>query len=100
MLIAATQKQFSEESLELLLEVRGLRSRLFGETLSQVNGSPSYPSYPGQANFSYISLQNLTNRLHEKQKVGSARGMTGLAGSPSFDGRMTLLAEPTFPHIN
>ena len=37
--------------------------------LSRVEGSPAYPSYPGRANFSYISLQNLANRLHEKQKV-------------------------------
>ena len=32
-----------------------------------------YPSYPERANFSYISLQDMTNRLqclHETQKVG------------------------------
>ena len=57
-------------------------------------------SYPGRANFSYISLQNLANGLHEKQKVGSARRVTRLAGSPFCDGRVTLLAGPTFPHIN
>ena len=61
---------------------------------------PAYPSYPGGANFSYISLQNLANRLHEKQKVGSARGVTRLAGLPFCDGRVTLLAGPTFLHIN
>ena len=38
---------------------------------------------PGRANFSYISLQNLTNSLHEKQKVVSVRRMTHLAGAPS-----------------
>ena len=64
-----------------------LRPRLYGEKLSRVEGSLAYPSYPGRANFSYISLQNLANRLHEKQKVGSA-------------GRVTLLAGPTFLHIN
>ena len=37
----------------------------------------------GGANFSYISLQNLTNSLHEKQKVVSVRRMTHLAGAPS-----------------
>ena len=37
----------------------------------------------GRANFSYISLQNLTNSLHEKQKVVSVRRMTHLAGAPS-----------------
>ena len=65
-----------------------------------VEGSLAYPSYPGRANFSYISLQNLANRLHEKQKVGSAGRVTRLAGSPFFDGRVTLLAWPTFLHIN
>ena len=44
--------------------------------LSVVKMSPSYQSYPGRANVSYISLQNLTNRSHEKQKVGSSRRVT------------------------
>jgi len=34
--------------------------------------NPEKMYYPGRANFSYISLQNLTNRLQEKQKVGQA----------------------------
>ena len=52
-----------------------LRRRLYGEKLSRVHGSPAYPSYPGRANFSYISLQNTANCLHEKKKreVGSTR---------------------------
>ena len=64
--------------------------------LSRVEGSPAYPSYPGRANFSYISLQNLANRLHEKQKVGTARRVTHLSmvGSPSY------LAGLTFLHVN
>ena len=61
------------------------RSLFYGEKLSRVKGSPSYPSCPGRANFPYIALQNLTNRLHEKQKAGSARRVTRLAGSPFFD---------------
>ena len=77
-----------------------LRPCLYGEKLSWVKRSPFYPSYPGRTNFSDISLQNLTNRLHEKQKVGSARRVTRLGGSPSFDGRVTFLAGPTFLHIN
>ena len=77
-----------------------LRPRLYGERLSRVEGSLAYLSYPGRANFSYISLKNLANRLHEKQKVGSAGRVTLLAGSPFFDGRVTLLAGPTFLHIN
>ena len=69
--------------------------------MSRVEGSLACPSYPaGRANFSYISLHNLANRLHEKQKVGSAGRVTRLAGSPFFDGRVTLLAGPTFLHIN
>ena len=78
----------------------GVRPRLCGEKLSPVKESPSHPSYPGRANFSYIFLQNLTNRLHEKQKFGSAKRVTRLAGSPSFVGRVTLLAGPTFLRIN
>ena len=41
--------------------VSGLRARLYGEKLSRVEGSPAYPNYPGRANFSYISSQNLAN---------------------------------------
>ena len=77
-----------------------IRPCLYGEKLSRVEGSPAYQSYPGRANFSYISLQNLANRLYEKQKVGSARRVTRLVGSSFCDGRVTLLARPTFLHIN
>ena len=77
-----------------------LTPRLYGEKFSRVEGSPAYPSYLGRANFSYISLQNLANRLYEKQKIGSARRVTRLAGSSFCDGRVTLLAGPTFLHIN
>ena len=80
--------------------VHSVRPRLYGEKLSRVEGSPAYPSYPGRANFSYISLQNLANRLHEKQKVGSTRRVTRLAGSPFCDGRVALRPGPTLLHIN
>ena len=60
----------------------------------------SYPSYPGWGSVPYISLQNLTNCLHKRQKVASARRMTSLAGSPPFDSRVPFLAEPTFLYIN
>ena len=36
----------------------------------------AYPSYPGRANVSCISLKNMGNRLHEKRKVGSDRRFT------------------------
>ena len=61
-----------------------VRPRLYGEKLFRVKRSPSNPSYPGWVNLSYISLQNLMNRLHGKQKVGSARRVTLLAGPLSF----------------
>ena len=66
----------------------------------QKKGSHSHPSYLGRPKFSFIFLQNLTNHLHERQKVGSVRRVTSLAGSPSFDGRVPLRAELTFLHIN
>lgn len=62
-----------------------------------LEGSPSHPSYPGRANFAYTSLRNLTNQLHEKQKVDT--WLEGWGSSLSFDGRVTLLAAPTFLHI-
>lgn len=42
---------------------------------------PTYSLYPGQANISYILLQNEVSHVHEKQEVGSARRMTCLARS-------------------
>ena len=89
-----------KQSLDCLIQrLKALRPRLYGEKLSRVEGSPAYPSYPGRATFSYISLQNFY-RLHEKQKVDSARRVTRLAGLLFCDGRVTLLAGPTFLHIN
>ena len=44
-----------------------LRPCLYGVKMSQVERSPTSPSYPRQAN---ISLQNLMSHLHEKQKIG------------------------------
>ena len=87
-----------KEKQETFNDTSGLRPRLSGEKLSRVDRSLAYTRYPGRANVSYISLQNLANRLHEKQKVGSAGRVTRLAESPFFDGRVTLLAGPTFLH--
>ena len=61
-------------SINLQQRTLKLRPRLHGEKLSRVKGSPSYPSYPGRANFSSVSLQNLTNCLHEKQKLARLEG--------------------------
>ena len=55
--------------------------------------SPSYPSHPGRANLSYISLQNLMNRLHRRQKDGSARRVTLLAGP----GSLSMAHSPSSP---
>ena len=64
--------------LPLLQTPSGLRGKphLRGEKLARVEGSLAYPRYLGRANFSFISLQNLVKRLHEKQKVGSTRRVT------------------------
>ena len=55
-------------------------------------------AYPGRADFSYLYLHNVANRLHEKQKVDSARSMARLACLPFCDGIVTLLAGPTLGH--
>ena len=60
----------------------------------------AYPSYPRWFNFSYISIQNVANCLHEKQKVGSSRRLTCLVVALFCDSRVTLLAGPTFLHTN
>ena len=60
----------------------------------------SYSSHPERANVSYIHLQNVANRLHKKQNVDSATRVKRLDRSPFFDGRVTLLAGPTFLHMN
>ena len=81
-----------------------------GSTLSQTyaqnlscEGSLSGPSElpwgrggGGRANVSHISLQKC---LHEKQKFGSAKRVTRLAGSLFFDSLVTLLAGPTILHV-
>ena len=80
-LVFSLHKNKNSSSL-LILDARTflLRPRLYGEKLSRVEGSPAFPSYPGRANFSFISLQNLANHLYEKKNVGSARRVTRLAG--------------------
>ena len=42
----------------------------------------------------------MANRLHEEHKDGLARRVTRLAGKPFCDGRVNLLAGPTFLHVN
>lgn len=47
-----------------------------------------------------ISIQNVANCLHEKQKVGSSRRLTCLVVALFCDSRVTLLAGPAFLHTN
>ena len=47
---------------------------------------PGYPNYPGRANVSYISLQDVANRWHEKPTLTllEARSpFSVIVGSPS-----------------
>ena len=60
----------------------------------------AYSSYPGRANFLYISLQNVAKRQHQGQNVGSARRVSRLSESLFIDGKGTILAGPAFPHTN
>ena len=48
----------------------------------------------------HISLQNVANLLYVKQKFCSDRRVTRLTGSPLCHARVTLLARPTFLHVN
>jgi len=52
----------------------GLRPLLYGEKLSRVEGSPAYPSNPGRANFSYISLQNWRTVYTRNKKLARLEG--------------------------
>ena len=52
-----------------------LRPLLHGEKNSKLVPL-DYPSYPRRANFFYISLKNLVNRLHEGKKVALTRLVT------------------------
>ena len=70
------------------------------KTCSERKGHLPTQGILGKPTFHYISLQNLANRLHEKQKVGLARRVTHLARSPFFDSRVTLLARPNILHVN
>ena len=49
----------------------------------------------------FKGLKTVANRLNVKKKVGLARRVTRLAaGLPFCEGRVTLLADPTFLHTN
>ena len=75
---------------------------------SLVEGSSADPSFPGRAYDRgwYISFKKkkekkkVANLLHEKQKVGLSRRVIRLACLPFCDGRITLLAGPTFLSVN
>lgn len=78
-----------------------LRVWLYGEKLSMVEGSPTYLSYPGWLNLSYSALQHKQNSLHEKQKCWhSWKGCPPRCVTLLWWYWVTLLARPTFLHIN
>ena len=72
---------------------------------SRVTETTLPPSYPGQANFSLISLKNSTSCLHENAnssrggRGGGARQL-GWASCLVSAGRVTLSGGATFSHIN
>jgi len=82
-----------------VFKYHGFNSHL-GQTFSRVDGSATYPGYPGRANTSYISLQSAVHRLHEKQKVGSARSVVNPAGSHWLATRPTWDNNNTFSKQN
>ena len=67
-----------------------------------VSGTPDNtpPSYPGQANFSLISLKNLTNRLHKDRRPVSGARQLGWASCLASAGGVILAGETTFSHMN
>ena len=79
---------------------QSLWRKWYGGFLSLAEGLLTHPTYPGWSIFSYISLQNVKNHLHEKQKVVLVRRVTCPAMSPFCDGKVILLSQPTFLHIN
>ena len=88
------------------LHIRGKEGRSKNKERGALRASPldptllAYPSYPRWFNFSYISIQNVANCLHERQKVGSSRRLACLVVALFCDSRVTLLAGPTFLHTN
>ena len=52
-----------------------VRPCLYGEKLSRVEGSPAYPSYPGRANFSYISLKTWRTVYMRNKKLARLEGL-------------------------
>lgn len=50
--------------------------------------------------FRYLFLQNMANRLHQKQNAGMAKRVTRPARSPLCDNRVTLTTGSTFLHVN
>ena len=69
---------------------QALRLHLYGEKLYRTEESPFYSSYPGRGQLF----------LHFLSKLGLARRVAGLAGSPFCDGRVTLLSGQVFLHVN
>ena len=68
-----------------LIQAKNFDARLWGENLPKEEveeGSLAYPSYLGRNNISYIPLQNLANRINEKELTRQAFSMAGLPFQP------------------
>ena len=70
-----------------------LRACLHGGRVPRLTELPGQPSYPGRANFSYVSLENASKRLHARQGNPPCRGT--LSTCPRHPSRRAI-----FCHVN
>ena len=70
-----------------------LRACLHGGRVLRLTELPGKPSYPGKANFSYVSLENTSKRLHARQGNPPCRGI--LSTCPGHPSRRAI-----FCHVN
>ena len=88
----------SEKSFHILLPFSNsyfMSKRVFLGLVYMEGGCPSYPNYPGRANFSYVSLENALKRLHAGQGNPPSGGTL-----PCLLARGTLLGGLSLYHVN
>ena len=73
--------------------VFNVRACLHGGRVPRVTELPGKPSYPGRANFSYVSLENAPKHLHARQGNPPWRGI--LSPCPGHPSRRAI-----FCHVN
>ena len=71
-----------------------VRACLHGGSVPRLTGLPGYPSYPWRPNFSYVSLENASKRLHARQGSPPTRGT--LSTCP----RHPAIGGVAFYHVN